>query len=195
MNQQKEEADFVQMKNIDLCQALKGTIFNTILNKMWDIKEIIGNIQIGFTSLQWDHCDQQASNACEGDQETSYKLYCEGHFEVLGSHFKSSIFLMQDLRYNTIMLNELEGHLIRLQERIEYFNIQNDKKSPVLFKKVKVLIDDNFGELNTLLERLTSKWNRIKLLNTKTISSNTKMKYEYLTFIKDDCDKCRNTIF
>ena len=62
-------------------------------------------------------------------------------------------------------------------------------------KKVKGLIDDNFGELNTLLESLTSKCNRIKLLNTKTISSNTKMKYEYLTFIKDDCDKCRNTIF
>ena len=195
MNQQKEKADFVQMENFDLCQALKGTIFNTMLHKLWDIKEIIGNIQIGFTSLQWDHCDQQASNACEGDQETPFKLYCEGHFEVLGSHFKSSIILMHDLRYNTIMLNELEGHLIRLQERIEYFSIKNDKKNPVLFKKVKGLIDDNFRELNTLLESLTSKCNTIKLLNTKTISSNTKMKYEYLTFIKDDCDKCRNTIF
>ena len=195
MNQQKEKADFVQMENIDLCQALKGTIFNTMLNKLWDIKEIIGNIQIGFASLQWDHCDQQASIACEGDQETPYKLFCEGHFEVLGSHFKSSIILMHDLRYNTIMLNELEGHLIRLQERIEYFSIKNDKKNPVLFKKVKGLIDDNFRELNTLLESLTSKCNTIKLLNTKTISSNTKIKYEYLTFIKDDCDKCRNTIF
>ena len=62
-------------------------------------------------------------------------------------------------------------------------------------KNVEGLIDDNFGELNTLLESLTSKCNRIKHLSTKTISSNTKMKYEYLTFIKDDCDKCRNTIF
>ena len=42
---------------------------------------------------------------------------------------------MHDFRYNAIMLNELEGQLIHLQERIEYFNIQNDKKNPVLFKK------------------------------------------------------------
>ena len=69
------------------------------------------------------------------------------------------------------------------------------KKNPDLYKKVKGLIEDNFGELNTLLESLASKCFRINLLNTKTINSNNKMKYESLTFIKDDCDKCRNTIF
>ena len=33
MCQMKEEEDFVKMQNIDLCQALKGTIFKTRLNK------------------------------------------------------------------------------------------------------------------------------------------------------------------
>ena len=93
------------------------------------------------------------------------------------------------------MLNELERYLIRLQERIEYFNIENDNKNPKLYEKVKGLIEDNFGELCTLLESLASKCFRINQLNTKTISSNSKMKYEYLSFIKDDCDKCRNKIF
>ena len=34
MCQLKEQADFVQMENIDLCQALKGTVFKTNLNNL-----------------------------------------------------------------------------------------------------------------------------------------------------------------
>ena len=60
--------------------------------------------------------------------------YWDGHFEEIGTHFRLSINLFHDLRYNVIMLNELEGHLIRLQERIEYFNIKNDKKNLALHK-------------------------------------------------------------
>ena len=116
------------MENIDLCQALKGTVFKTKFNKLWDIKKIIRDIEVGFTSLIWDHCDQHANFACGGDKETPYKLYCEGHFEVLGSHFLFPINLINNLRYNTIVLNELERLLIHLQEKIEYFNIDNDKK-------------------------------------------------------------------
>ena len=183
------------MENIDLCQALKGTIFKTKFNKLWDIKKIIRDIEAGFTSLMCDHCNKQASFTWGGNQETPYKLYCEGHFEVFGSHFLSPINLKNNLRYYTIVLNELERLLIHLQEKIEYFNIDSDKKNPDLYQKVKGLIEDNFGELNTLLESLSSKCFRVNLLNTKTISSNNKMKYENLTFIKDDCDKCRNTIF
>ena len=94
-----------------------------------------------------------------------------------------------------MILCEIEGYLIRLQERIDYFNIENDKKDPKSYKKVKGLIEDNFGELKNLLESLSSKCMRINQLITKTTSSNSKMKYEYLTFIKDDYDKCKNTIF
>ena len=171
MSQLKEQADFVQMENIDLCQALRGTKFKTQLKKLWDIQKIIGNIEIGFSSLQWDHCEQQASVACEGNQENLYKLYCENHSEVLGSHFQSSINLIHDLRYNIILLNELERHLISLQERIEYFNIEEDKKNPVLFQTIKELIEEKFGELNTLLESMASKCFRIDQLITKTIST------------------------
>ena len=195
MNQMKEKADFDQMENFDLCQALKGTVFNTHLNKLWDIKKVIGNIEIGFARLQWNKCDQQAIYACVGNQETPYKLFCDGHFEKLGSNLKSSINLLHDLRLNVIMLNELERHLIRLQERIEYFSIDSDEKNPDLYQKVKELIEDNFGELKTLLESLASKCLRINHHKAKTLSSDCKMKYEYLSFIKDDCDKCRNTIF
>ena len=93
------------------------------------------------------------------------------------------------------MLNELERHLIRLQERVEYFSIENDKKNPDLYQKVKGLIEDNFGEIKTLLESISSKCFRINELNIKTINSNSKIKYEYFSFLKDDCDKCRNIIF
>ena len=41
---------------------------------LWDIKKIIRNIEVGFSSLKWDLCDQPANVACEGDQETLYKL-------------------------------------------------------------------------------------------------------------------------
>ena len=89
------------------------------------------------------------------------------------------------------MLNELEKHLIRIQERIDYFHIKNDKKDPVLYEKVKGLIEQDFEELKFLLESLTDKCLKISQIKTKT----NKMKYENLLFIKDDCDKCRNTIF
>ena len=194
MNQLKEQADFVQMENIDLCQALKGTIFNTQLNKLWDIKKIIKSIEVGFSNLQWDHCEQKASIACEGTQENSYELYCEVHSGSLGPKFNISINLTHELRFNTIILNDLEGLLIRLQERIEYFSIEKNKNHP-LYQKVKELIDENFGELNTLLESLASKCSRIDQLNIKIINSNSKMKYEYLSFIKDDDYKCKRIIF
>ena len=148
-----EQTGFLQMKNIDLCQALKGTVFETQFNQLCDIKQIISSVEIGFARLQWDECDQQAIVVCEGDQEASFKLFCEDHFEELGSYSKSSINLIHDLKLNVIMLNELERHLAHLQERMEYFSIKKDKKNPVLFKKVKGLIDDNFKELKTLLKK------------------------------------------
>ena len=93
------------------------------------------------------------------------------------------------------MLNELEKHLARLQERIEYFSIKNNKKNPVSFKKAKERIDDNFKELKTLLKNLASKCSLINQKGTNTIKSKSKMSYEDLTFIKDNWDKCRITIF
>ena len=69
MSQLKNQTGFLQMKNIDLCQALKGTVFKTQLNQLCDIKQIISNVEIGFALLQWDECDQQAIVVCEGDQE------------------------------------------------------------------------------------------------------------------------------
>ena len=157
MSQLKEQTGFLQIKNIDLCQALKGTVFKTQLNQLWDIKQIIKSVEIGFASLQWDDCDKQAIIVWEGNQETPFKLFCENHFEELGSYFKSSINLIHDLKLNVIKLNELERHLVRLQERIKYFSIEKNKKNSVLFQKVKENIDDNFKELNTLLENLASK--------------------------------------
>ena len=171
MSQQKEKADFVKMENINLWQALKGTIFKTVINKLWDIKKIIVNIETGYTSLQWDKCDQQASTAYEENQGTSYKLFCEEHFLKLGALYKSPINLNQDFRYNVIMLNELERQLIHLQERIEYFKVDYDEKNDDLYQKVKGLIEDNYELLKTLLENMASKCLNISHLKTNTISA------------------------
>ena len=65
------------MKNIDLCHALKGTVFKTQLNQLRDIKQIISRVEIRFASLRWDDCDQQAVFACKGNQEAPFKLFCE----------------------------------------------------------------------------------------------------------------------
>ena len=191
MCQLKEEEDFVKMENIDLCQALKGTVFKTRLNKLWDIKLINQTINTGFSQLQCDHCDQQAKIASECPQETSYKLYCELHFEQFGSRIQPSINLKHSKKFNRIVLKELERHLIQVQERIDYFHIENDKKDPFMYEKVKGLIEEDFEQLKNLLESMTIKCSKLNKLKTKT----KKMKYEYLSFIKDDCEKSRNTIF
>ena len=168
MRTKEEEKEFLQMKNIDLCKALKGTIFNTQLNKLWDIKQIIDNIEIGFASLQWDFWDKQATIVWEGNQE---KLYCEPHFEKFGSISKTSTILMHSLRFNRIVLKELERQLIRLQERIDYFHIQNDQKDYILYEKIRGFIDESFEELKILLESMTAKWLRINQSKSLTISS------------------------
>ena len=195
MSQLRKQTGFLQMKNIDLCQALKGTVFKTQLNQLWDIKQIISSVEIGFASLQWYDCDQQAAFVCEGHQEAPFKLFCEDHFEEIGLYSKSSINLTHDLKLNVMMLNELERHLVSLQEKIEYFSIKKDKKNPVLFQKFKGLIDDNFKILNTLLKNMATKSSLISQKGIKTIKSENKSSYENLSFIKDNWDKCRNTIF
>ena len=69
------------MKNIDLCHALKGTVFKTQLNQLRDIKQIVSSVEIGFASLRWDDCDQQAAIVCKGNQDAQFKLFYEDHFE------------------------------------------------------------------------------------------------------------------
>ena len=85
-----------------------------------------------------------------------------------------------------MMLNELERHLVSLQEKIEYFSIKKDKKNPVLFQKFKGLIDDNFKILNTLLKNMATKSSLISQKGIKTIKSENKSSYENLSFIKDN---------
>ena len=64
---------------------------------------------------------------------------------------------MHSLNFNKILLRELEFQLIRLQERISFFETKNDKKEQSLYKEVKLLIDKNFEELKNLLMSMSFK--------------------------------------
>ena len=68
------------------------------------------------------------------------------------------------------------------------------KRILLYINKVRGLIENNFEELNILLESLTFKCLSIGQLKTNTIRNKSKIKYEDLTFIKDDCNKCRDII-
>ena len=46
-----------------------------------------------------------------------------------------------------------------------------------------------------IIQKSTSHTRSFKHSDNFFVQSCNKMKYEYLSFIKDDCDKCRNTIF
>ena len=168
MYQLKEEADFIKLQNIDLCKALKGTVFSTYLSKLWDIKLIIKTIKSEFDQLQCDHCDKQAKIASEWNQENAYKLYCEFHFKEFGSRVQHSINLEHSKEFNWIVLNELERHLIHVQERIDYFHIENEKKDPILYEKVKGLIEEEFEQLKYSLESMATKCSKISNIKTKT---------------------------
>ena len=78
-------------------------------------------------------------------------------------------------------------------------NILVSKKTKrILFclKKVKGLIGSKFNKLKTLFKKnLVSKCSLINQKETKTIKSKSKMRYEDLSFIKANWDKCRNTSF
>ena len=79
-------------------------------------------------------------------------MYCKLHFEEFGSRIQPSINLKHSKNFNRIVLKELERHLIQVQERIDYFHIENDKKDPILYEKVKGLIEEDFEQLKNLLE-------------------------------------------
>ena len=168
MCQLKEEEDFVKMENINLCQALKATIFDTHLEKLWDIKLITKSIKAGFDQLQCDHCDQQAKLASEWNQEGTYKLYCKLHFEMFGSLNQPSINLKHDKNLNKIVLKELEKYLIYVQERIDYFHSEKDKKDSILYEKDKELIMEGFDQLKNLLKTMTDKCSKLSKPKTKT---------------------------
>ena len=104
---------------------------------------------------------------------------------------QAPINLTDKLRLNIIVLKELENQLIHVQERIEYFQIENDNKNSVLFEKVKEIIDENFNKLKILLQTMNVKYLNI---NKEQKTKSSKLRYEYLPLIKDDCDKCRDTI-
>ena len=131
----KEQTFFVQIKNIDLCQALKGTMFKTQLNQLWDIKQIFSCVEIGFSSLQWDNCDQKAIVVCEENLKAPFKLFCKDHFKELDLYYKSSTNLAKTLNLCVIMLNELEIGLASLQVRIEYFSIKKRQKISCFISK------------------------------------------------------------
>ena len=151
------------MKNISFCQTLKATIVDTYLEKLWDIKLIIKNINAGFDHLKCDYqCDEQAKFASEWIQEATYKLYCKKHFDVHGSLSKPPTNLKQSKKYNQKLLKELEKLLIYVQERIDYFHIEKDKKDSELYEKDKEKIDEKFGQLKHLLNTMTFRCKEIK---------------------------------
>ena len=168
MSQLKEQTNFVQMENFDLCKALNGTVFKTNLTQLWDIKLITNNIKAWFDELQCDHCNEQAKIASEWNQETTYNLYCESHFKKFSSRIQNPITLKYSKKLNKIELSELERHLIHVQEKIDYFHIKNDKKDPILYEKVKGLIEKDFEELKNLLESLTAKCIKLSQMKAKT---------------------------
>ena len=59
---------------------------------------------------------------------------------------------MDNFRLNKIVVRELEGLLIHLQKRIDYFHIQNEKKNSDLYEKNKEFIDEGFKDLKNMLE-------------------------------------------
>ena len=95
-------------------------------------------------------------------------MYCEPHFNELGSRIQHPINIKFSKKFNKIVLGELERHLIHVQERIDYFHIENNKKDPILFEKVKRIIEEDFEELKILLESLTAKCVKISQPKTKT---------------------------
>ena len=95
-------------------------------------------------------------------------MYCEPHFNELGSRIQHPINIKFSKKFNKIVLDELERHLIHVQERIDYFHIENNKKDPILFEKVKEIIEEDFEELKILLESLTAKCAKISQPKKKT---------------------------
>ena len=155
--QQKEMRESMQMDDFDLSHALNGTVFETNIDQLCDINQIILSIQMAFANLQCDHWDKQAVMAYEWSGESSYKLYCEDHYEEAGSWFQTSVNLMDNLRLNRIVLSELERLLVHVQVMIDYFHTKNTKKNPILYEKIKGLIEENLSELKNSLNNLTSK--------------------------------------
>ena len=190
LSQQKELKEFNQIKNIDLCQALKGTPFSAHINMLFDTNEIIENLEVAFANLDCEICGKQAEIVYKGNEETPEQLYCKTHFYSYGFCSLPSLKLSHELRLHKVVLKDLERLMILLQERMEYFYIEDNKKDPVPFGEAKDSIDESFKQLQDSLKSLNSKIKKVnKDSNTKKNYEENKLKYESLSFVMYESEK------
>ena len=126
---EEKTKDLMSIKNIDLIEVLDATVYNVeITNKLWDVKDIIKKIKIGFdrlmcTQFPWD---QKAIKCNKYDDDSQDELYWEFHSKSPYLALKSMIELESELKKDIFTLESLEKLLIILQEQMKYLEVEKE---------------------------------------------------------------------
>ena len=101
---EEETKNLKLVKNIDLVEVLDAIVYNVeINNKLWDVKEIIKNIQVGFDKLMCTHFhwDKKAIMWLKYDEDSPAELYWDIHSKSVYLAREGKIELEGELKENT----------------------------------------------------------------------------------------------
>ena len=195
INDEEETKNLNFVKDIDLVEVLDAIVYNVeINNNLWDVKEIIKNIQIGFDKLMCtqSHWDNKAIMCLKYDDDSPAELYWDIHSKAVYLAREGKIELKNELDEDIYILESLEKLLIILQEQMKYLEIERENIDIVTYKKVKSQIDKEYDSLSNTLNEMT---NKAKQAITSEVKTNMIPRYEPLSFVKISSDKWVESIF
>ena len=126
---EEETKNLKLVRDIDLVEVLDAIVYNVEINNLWDIKEIIKNIQIGFDKLicTQSHWGKKAIMCLKYNDDSQAELYWDIHSTSVYLASEGKIELKSELNEDIFILESLEKLLIILQEQMKYLEIEKRK--------------------------------------------------------------------
>ena len=182
---------FKKLKNLDLTESLKGSVYDIEFEKLFDPDRIMEIIKEWLKTLHCAKCD------CKNEAKMVYidegldQIYCENH-AILTEFQTTPLKFEHELGSKESLLSALEKNLIYTQKQMAKIRSENFNNSPnsSISEKMETL-ESTFNKLKNTLNTL---WIRVELVIKKEKSETTtrsdQNKYVSLDFIQEKWKRC-----
>ena len=182
-------------KDMDLVKVLDGIVYNVeITNKLWDVKELANNIQIGFNNLLCTqyHWNRRAIMYSKYNDDSQAEFYWDIHSKSVLLPSEQKIDLENELKEDISILESLEKLLIILQEQMKFLEIEKENIDKITYSEIKCQIDGEYEDLLSILNSMINKAKQVIMSEKKTVMIK---RYQSVSFVKQLTDKWVESIY
>ena len=196
----KDKINSEQLKNLmfldkfNLLKTLDAIVYKAkIDNKICNFNKIIEGIKLGYDKLK---CTQPKWNKkavmyLKADEDGLADLFCQKHSKSVDPFIEGQHELNSELNKHIKILKSLENMFIVFQEQMEWVKSPESRKNTDIFNKFKTQLDEECDSLINILSDMTVK---AKKIISEEENTNKAQKYELVSFIKSDSERCRKSI-